>query len=165
MENNHIDSLLDIEKVISILNKIAIFGALSEKQLYKVFRLLHKSTYKKNSFIFNQGDHSENIFIVMSGKVELVLDAKGEYLAKGLFTAGECFGETGVIGIEKHTASAIAIEETELIVFPRKKLFDLWETDRDLFAMLILNIAREACRRLNQSDEVILRYFSERKKF
>lgn len=159
MDSSKEQPLLDYEAVIEILNQIALFGALNDEQLYKVFKLLKKISYKKGSFIFNQGDSPKNIFIVLSGKVELVLDANGEYLVKGLLEEGQCFGETAVIGIEKHSASAVAADDTQLIVFSRQDLFSLWETDKDLFTMLVLNIAREACRRLSNSDKILLHYY------
>lgn len=159
MDSSSEEPLLDYKKVIDILNQIALFGALNDEQLAKVFRLLKKISYKKGSFIFKQGDSPKNIFIVLSGKVELVLDANGEYLVKGLLEEGQCFGETAVIGIEKHSASAVAAVDTELIELSREDLFSLWEDDKDLFAMLVLNIAREACRRLSNSDKILLHYY------
>jgi len=151
--------LLEIEKVLPILNRIALFGGLSDKQLYTVFRLLERVHYDRGEFIFEAGDPPSDIYIVWTGSVELVLDAGGNSLAEAVFTVGECFGETAVIGIERHTASAVAKEDTELIVLPREGLFSLWDTDKEVFGMLVLNIAREACRRLGRADEVLLHYF------
>jgi CRP-like cAMP-binding protein len=74
------------------------------------------------------------------------------------FTTGDCFGETSVIAIHQHTASAIAMVDTELLVVPREKLFALYHTDPKLFGMLILNIAREACRRLSKAEDTMLHY-------
>jgi CRP-like cAMP-binding protein len=64
-----------------------------------------------------------------------------------------------VIGIQPHSASAVAVEPTELIVLPRAALFSIAESDPPLFAQLALNIAREACRRLHATDETLLHYF------
>ncbi len=47
--------LFDIENVLPVLNKIAIFGGLSDKQLYTIFRLLQKVSYKAGEFIFGTG--------------------------------------------------------------------------------------------------------------
>ncbi len=71
---------------------------------------------------------------------------------------GDCFGETAAIGIQPHSASALAVEDTELIVLSRAALLSIFDSDKELFGMLILNIAREACRRLHKSDEIFLHY-------
>jgi CRP/FNR family cyclic AMP-dependent transcriptional regulator len=150
----------DIEDVLSILNRISLFGGLSEAQLRAVFSHLRQSHYPAGEFVFREGDQPSDIYIIRCGTVEMVLDADDRRLAEAVFTVGMCFGETAVIGIAPHTASAITREDTDLIVLPREALFALWETDKELFGMLVLNIAREACRRLQQADRVLLRYFA-----
>lgn len=156
------DLLLEIDEIIPLLNKISIFGALNDKQLYVIFNLLKRIEYKKGDMVFEQGDAPSHIFIILSGCVELVLNTGKSFLVKARFEEGACFGETAVLGIQKHTAGAVAVEDSKLIVLSKKALFSIWETDKELFALLILNIAREACRRLSQSEETLLHYFSEK---
>jgi CRP/FNR family cyclic AMP-dependent transcriptional regulator len=152
------EPLLDLDEVLAILNRISLFGGLDDRQLYEVFRQLQCTQYTKGEFVFREGDAPSDIYIVQSGSVELVLDADGMALAEAEFGVGACFGETAVIGIEPHTASAVVKENAELIILPRTALFDFWDTDKALFGMLVLNIAREACRRLARADEVLLHY-------
>ncbi|MHC4563117.1 MAG: cyclic nucleotide-binding domain-containing protein [Planctomycetota bacterium] len=152
--------LVEVEKVLPIVSKIALFGGMSDAQLYTIFRLLQTTHYAKGEAIFEAGDEPSDIYIVWEGRVELILGPIGSGLAEAVFGVGESFGEAAVIGIERHTASAIATEDTELIVLPRQALFDLWDSDTELFGMLVLNIAREACRRLCRADEVLLHYFA-----
>ena len=150
--------LLDIEDVLPILNEISIFAGLSDKQLYTLFRLLEKTCYKKGEKVFEQGSQPSNIYIIKSGSVKLVINEKSDLLELIVFEEGQCFGETSVIGIQPHAATAIAVEDTELIVLSRNALLSLLKTDLDLFSILILNIAREACRRLYKTDEILLHY-------
>jgi len=155
--------LVDIENVLPILNKIAIFGGLDEKQLYTIFRLLEVEYYRKGEFVFRQGESPSHIRIIRSGRVRLVEIVEGVPLEFFEFVTGDCFGETSVIAILPHTASALAMEDTELLVIPRKELFGLYDSDPKLFGMLILNIAREACRRLNKTENIMLHYALEGK--
>jgi hypothetical protein len=39
----------------------------------------------------------------------------------------------------------------------------IYASDKELFSILILNIAREVCRRLYASDDIFLHYLSEKK--
>ena len=154
--------LLAIEDILPILSKISILGGLSKKQLHSVFQLLKKASYKANEYIFQQAGEPSYIYIIRSGSVKIVAEMDGTYLELIVFGVGDCFGETSIIGIESHSASAIAMEDTELIILSREALFSIFEQDKDLFAILILNIAREACRRLHKSDETLLHYFSKK---
>ena len=61
------------------------------------------------------------------------------------------------------TSSALAAADTDLIVLDRHALLSIFELDKELFSLLILNIAREACRRLHKADDVLLHYVFDRK--
>jgi CRP-like cAMP-binding protein len=151
-------SLVNIAEVKAILSKIAIFGGLNSKQLDSLFRLLKLVTYKKDEFIFKQEDEPTHIYIVRSGEVRIVVNVEAEALVIADFREGDCFGETAVIGIQPHSASALATKDTELIVITAEALLSIYKSDKELFGRLILNIAREACRRLHKADEVLLHY-------
>ncbi|OVE78391.1 hypothetical protein BVX99_00060 [bacterium F16] len=154
------EPLKDVESIRHIVNDIAILAGLDENQLDTVFSVLQYMSFARGSFIFEKGDYPQDIYVILKGSVRLLLDIGGEYLEKMVFTRGQCFGETSVIGIETHTASIVAAEDTELILLSRKELFRFYKTDKDIFCMLVLNIAREACRRLNKTDEILLHYFA-----
>jgi len=92
------------------------------------------------------------------GKVKIVVDSEIGTLELAELGVGQCLGDTAVIGIQKHTASAIAVEDTELVVLSRSDLLSIYDHDKQLFGLLMMNIAREACRRLQHADEVLLHY-------
>ncbi len=147
------EPLLAVEKVLPILDKIAVFGGLTESQLYKVFKQLKQIHYEPNEVVFEEGDSASYIYIVQSGAVRLVFDAKQDALLKAMLGPGNCFGETSLIGIQPHSVTAIAEQKLELLVLSGGALNDLMLEDQELFAMLVLNIARESCRRLFKTNE------------
>lgn len=155
------EPLLDIENVLLILDKIAIFAGLSDKQLYKLFRLLSKVSYKEGEAVFEQGERPSHIYIVESGKIKLIVWQDDTPLELVVFEEGNCFGEASVIGIQPHKGTAIAMTDTDLIVLSKKALLSIYESDKELFCILILNIAREVCRRLHASDEILLHYVAK----
>ncbi len=157
-ETKTFEPLLDVENVLPILNKISIFAGLSEDQLYTLFRLIEKATYDPEEVIFEQGSQPSHIYIVKYGKVKLVATKDETPFELIAFEQGQCFGESSVIGIQPHAATAVAVEKTELLVLSRNLLLSIYISDIQLFSTLILNIAREACRRLHSSSEVLLHY-------
>lgn len=154
--------LTDTENVLSILNRIAIFAGLSKTQLQCLFKTLQKVTYDKDEVIFRQGESASHIYIIASGTVKLYLEANNMAFELVAFGVGDCFGETSLIGIEPHTANAIAVEKTELIVLSSKALLTLYTDDKEAYIMIILNIAREVARRLNKTDDILLHYVLSR---
>ena len=74
---------------------------------------------------------------------------------------GECFGEASLMSMHPHTASAVATEDTEVIVLSRHALNQLRYEDPPLFSLLLINIARELARRLKMTDDILLHYFHD----
>lgn len=140
-------------EILPVLSKISLFGGLNEQQVKELLPLIGQVSYQPEEEIFFRGAQPSHIYIVMSGRVKLDFGASDHPLAKLHFNAGDCFGETSVIGIQPHVASAIADEVTQLLVLSRAALMSLYERDTQLFALLILNIAREAARRLHNTDK------------
>jgi len=132
-EDSRSYALLDIDEVAPILSEISIFAGLSDAQLYKLFGLLRKTSYKAGERVFSEGDQPSHIYIVQSGSMKLVVNCD-------------------------HAATAVCVEDTELIVLSRNALLSLYKSNLEMFSTLILNIAREACRRLAKTDEILLHY-------
>ena len=160
-DNKIIEPLTDIEYILPIINQIPIFGGLTDKQLYTVFKSLKKVSFCKNEIIFEEGSSPSCIYIIKSGKVRLVKYYRESPHQLVEFEKGHSFGDNELIGIEPHTATAIAVEDTELIILSSITLYKLYETDKELYCMLILNIARELSRRLSQTEDILLHYYSD----
>lgn len=152
-------TLHDSEGVRAVINQISLFGGLASDHLDTLFRLLREVSYVKDEYVFSQGDEPTHIYIVRSGEIRLVADIDGELPVEiARFSHGQCFGETAVIGIQPHSATAVATCDTDLIVLTGDALLSLFHENVALFSLLILNIAREACRRLHRTDETFLHY-------
>lgn len=157
-ESKIYEPLLNIEEILPILNQIAIFGALNDNELYTLFQNLKKVKYKKGELICRYGTPAKYIYIIYKGRVKVYIEDQHTVLELIEFGIGKCFGETSLIGIQPHTANIIAEEDTELIVLSGKALHELFKSDMELFSKIILNIARETCRRLSDTDNILLHY-------
>lgn len=150
--------LLDIETVMPILKHISIFAGLSGNQLLDLFKQLEKVSYEAGERIFEQGMAPDHIYIIKSGRVQLLVSKGDTVMELAEFDCGQCLGEASIIGIRPHSATAVAVADCELIVLSRRALMSIYESDTGLFSILILNIAREISRRLHASSETLLYY-------
>jgi CRP/FNR family cyclic AMP-dependent transcriptional regulator len=155
--------LTDPEAIIPLLHKISIFGSLHQKQLQGLLKLFKTVKYDEDEFIYNRGEASSHIYIIKQGEVKMMIDNEGVFSELITFRDGDCFGETSVIGIQSHSSSAKAIQSTELIVIEPHDLLNIFESDKEVFGILILNIARETARRLHQSNEALVRMLLKEK--
>lgn len=147
--------LIPFEDIQPILAQLSIFGGLDETQQRYVTTLLRFSRYLPESPVYRQGEDASHIYIIRFGEVQVVSASPAGRTCLATFTTGDCFGETSVVGIQPHSASAIAVVETGLMILSRQALLNIYETEPKLFGILILNIARETCRRLHHADQVL----------
>ena len=151
--------LLEIQDALPMLNTVAIFAGLSPKQLQHLLEVLKTTTYEAGEKVFEQGQEPGHIYVIRTGKIKLVVCRDNTHLELIVLGKGGCLGEASVIGIQPHGVTALAMEKTDLIVLSRQALLSIYESDLELFSILILNIAREVCRRLHSSEETLSHYF------
>jgi CRP-like cAMP-binding protein len=121
-----------------------------------ILRRLELWTLPTGGVVFSKGDEPKHIYIVKSGKIDLQLADNGVLIHKHELHVGECFGEASLMSMHRHTSTAIAASDSELIVLTKKALIELKHEDIELFALLMMNLARELARRLYITDELLL---------
>ena len=137
-----------------ILSRIAILGGFSSEMTDAIISNLNEVTIKKGDYIFHAGDSPKNIYIILEGRVECYFDNKKVHE----FSQGLSLAEAAVIGIQKFKSDAIAAEDCELLVLSKMKLLELFETNKEVFSLLILNIARELARRIAEMGDALRNY-------
>jgi len=142
--------------VVSILSQISLFGGVTDSQQDTIFQRLECGIFKKGQNVFKKGDEPSHIYIVKSGNVELLIPDDDVVIEKKKLGVGECFGYVALMSMYKHTITAVAIEDSEIIVLSRRALHQLRYQDIELFALLMMNIARELARRLRFTDNMLL---------
>ena len=79
-----------------------------------MFLTARKENYKTGDVIFKEGSHGVAVYIIDSGKVEISKDVQGKKFAIETLGPGDMFGEMSFIDHEPRSATATALEDTEL---------------------------------------------------
>lgn len=146
----YVDCHVELENLFhSIREKISVLGGLNDKQIAKLYPFFSKHSLTAGEVIFGQGQLPTNVYIVLHGKVEMEIKCEDGSVKKVFYKEGDCFGETAVIGIQPQIGRAQARTQVELLVLSRSNLLDIVNQDTELFAMLMMNLAREVSRRLH----------------
>jgi len=151
MEKNKIQ-LEHVERILGMSPNISLFGGLSDEQRKVIMEHSDFLQVKKGEYLFKRGDSPTEIYIIMSGSVAFYLEDKT--IAE--FTEGFSFAESAFIGIQTQVVDALATEDSELLIISKKKLMQLFQKDKEVFGVLILNIARELARRLAIAGNIII---------
>ena len=160
---NSFAPLADQNSILGMLSQISILGGVSDLQRDRILRCLELAFFRKGEVVFEKGSDPAHIYIVKSGKLELVVtDDENTVLKRKELHPGECFGEASLMSMQRHSAAVVALEDSEVLAISRHSLISLQHEDLALFAMLMMNIARELARRLKFTDDVIQHYLHAR---
>lgn len=152
---------VEISQILPILKSVTVFSGFSEEHIQNICEKCGYIHAEDGDMILEEKKPATEIFIILKGNVTIVLNIHESPLEIVEFGAGNCIGEASVIGIQPHSASAIVKGSATLLVLTRQVLMQLYDTDKALFSLLILNIARELARRLYRTDGILLHYGKE----
>jgi CRP/FNR family transcriptional regulator, cyclic AMP receptor protein len=139
---------------LEFLRGIPIFAGLDDHGLEMFVDHAQEISCPLGTFAVREGEPGNQMFVIYSGKVNVVKDCggPGEHLLTTL-NPKDHFGEMCIIECVARSASVRAVEDTVLLGFKAADLFHLFQYRADQYAILILNLARDLCRRLRALDE------------
>lgn len=110
-----------------------------------------KHTYKAKDLIFEEGHNSFYLYFVNSGKIKTFKtneDAK-EYV-EGLHGPGDFLGYNALLKNSAHIDSAMALEESEVILIPKDDFLALMYNNRDVSYKFIQLLSRDLAEKEEQ---------------
>lgn len=115
-----------------LLAQVGLFAQLDDDERGVLAQSMQAREVRAGEVLFRAGDPGDSMFIVKSGQVELfVKDTAGQKIV--LHTAGcpDHFGELSLLDGGSRTASAIVVEDGELLVLDRDDLQQLFRKRPD----------------------------------
>src|SRR5210317_1401111 len=98
-----------------MFQNVSLFSKLSEQEHKDLETNAIIHSYPKNSMIIHEGDNSEALFVVISGRVKAFLsDEKGKEIVLNNHGPGEYFGELALFDDSPRSASVITLEKSKL---------------------------------------------------
>lgn len=141
----------------AFLRETAIFGSLPEHALSRLVDVIRVARVETGAQIFAEGDVARCMFVVAEGELEICKRGRnGAEFCLAVLGRGACVGEMSLIDIQSRSASARAVSATLLYTLNQAEIAKLYETDLEVYVLLISNIAREISRRLRCADQVLV---------
>ena len=135
---------------------VPIFAGLNDEALNSLIERVRTFDYSPDNIVITEGTLGDTLYVITEGAVEVVkhLDLPNETVIATL-KVKETFGEMCIIEPVVRSASVRALDEpTVLFALHSSDLHRLYKINPEQFSILILNIARDICRRLRQVDEL-----------
>lgn len=141
---------------LSFMRHLPLFKDLSENELRQLEAITEHKVVKKNTFIFNSGDASDAIFVLVKGVVKIGNQADEEReVIKHILYPMAVFGELAVAGEQKRQDFAQTMEETHIYRIATNDFNRLMEGNNRLMLNVITMIGNRL-RRVEDRLEALM---------
>ena len=135
-----------------LLRNVPMFSLLPGDQLLLLTQVVLRKPYPKNSTVMATGDPADALYIVISGRLKVMMsDKKRREIILAILSQGEFFGEMGLIDQAPRSATVTTIEPCELLTITRLDFTKCLQGNFDL----TMNVIRGLVKRLREADKKI----------
>jgi CRP-like cAMP-binding protein len=105
--------------------------------------------YAKNEVVFTEKSFGKEMFIVYSGKINMYKERQDKKVLLTAIAPGEFFGEMALVDGSPRSATAVAAEDSQLIVLDEPKFLYLLRQQPE-FALVVMQRLCEMLRRTTE---------------
>ncbi len=136
------------QEVSSALRKIPFLLTLPENKVVELAVMAKKKSFPKHSIIISEGDESNSLYILLTGKVRVFTsDNNGKEVTLLVQKPISYFGELALLSKEPRSASVLSLENCQCAVIARSD-FNLWLTSHPEVARCLIEDLTSTIRRL-----------------
>jgi CRP-like cAMP-binding protein len=127
-----------------LLRANPFLGRLPDAVLDAIAQRGQGKTYARGDFVFRRGDPGDRLMLIVAGTIKLtIISARAKEVVLQFAGTGEVFGEIAALDGRPRTASAIALEGSEVFIVHSRDLLPLLTT----CPQAMLEIVRSLCER------------------
>jgi CRP/FNR family transcriptional regulator, cyclic AMP receptor protein len=137
---------------VTALTRSDLFASLGAEALERVATEAATTRLERNDILFNEGDEAQDLFVVQSGRIAIAKGSPdGRESLVALIEPGDIFGEMPLFDGEPRSASARALERSELVRVP----FGIVRSELEARPELLWDVVELFARRLRSADDAI----------
>jgi CRP/FNR family transcriptional regulator, cyclic AMP receptor protein len=132
-----------------LLRTVPIFSELADSDISSLAKLSSRRRYPKDTVVFFENEEGDSFFMILEGRIKVtILGDDGREVILSMLGPGDFFGEMALLDNEPRSATAIAVEETELLSLHRTD-FQTVLTDNRSITTALIKILTGRLRRAN----------------
>ena len=143
---------------LEVLRGMETFTGLKDHELESMAAIAEPVGFKKGATVFEQGDPSDAMYLIVTGKVKVIKGGGGKKHLRNVaeLGPGDVLGEMGILLDEPRTATATATSACELLRI-RRAAFHKLRTKHDPGACKVaFNLGRLVAMRLRDLNNALV---------
>lgn len=145
------------ENICNQLEDCILFKEFSHDELTTLSQYLHVYHVPSGTVLYSEGKKDNFLSFLVSGKIRILkTDADNVHKEIAVIRSGASLGEMSIIDDFPHSASALTIEDSEIIILTKPNLELICEKIPQLGNKLLWRIAWQLSVRLRQTSGVLV---------
>jgi CRP-like cAMP-binding protein len=121
-----------------VLRTVPIFSELADQDIASLAHLALRKRYPKDTVVFFENEEGDFFFTILEGRIKVtILGDDGREVILSVLGPGDFFGEMALLDNEPRSATAIAVEESELLSLHRNDFQSVLNDNRSITNALI----------------------------
>ena len=138
------------------LGRAVLFSGLDHDDMRRLAGIARETQLAATQTLFEQGDESDGLYLIVSGIVRIFLQAADTREATiNLLEDGEVIGEMSLLDGLPRSAGAAALTDAKLVFIPREPFLDLVDSSPKLARQIILMLCERLRNANSQVDQAI----------
>lgn len=118
-----------------------LFDTLTSAQLKLLAFTSEVLQYEKGEYLLRQGGKPDGVYVILSGRVEVIENTGRFPLNVDNTSSGALLGEMAVIRDEPRSASVIAVEKVEALKIPGERFLELITSNSHLARFVLKDLS------------------------
>ena len=136
-----------------LLGNVSIFSSLSSDELDRLLKSTTSKRLAAKEMLFRKGDPGNQLYGILSGSIKVTnTGTDGKEVLFSLMGPGEVIGEIALLDSKQRSATAVAVEETEVMTLDRRELIPFLES-HPRAAIGLAGVLAARVRRLSERAE------------
>jgi len=132
-----------------LLRQVPLFSGLDDEDIQSLIGAVTRRKYQRDAVIFFESDPGDAMFMITAGRVKVtILSDDGREIILSILSDRDFFGEMALLDNEPRSATAIAVQETEVAVIHQKDFLSIVEK-RPRVAINLLSALSDRLRKAN----------------
>ena len=143
------------QHIEDLLRRTTLFRRLGADDRQRLAAVAAVRTFERGAMLFSEGDPSDQLYTVISGRVKIFKTTpRGADVILEIFGPGDPVGAVAVYESRPYPATAVTLEPTTCVTFPRQAFFSLLESHPTMVRGLLIGLNHRLVELTNRLAEL-----------